>query len=304
MSTDRGNIIAFPGARAEIEPATLIIGAALSAEPETVTRLFGVNDRLPLNRLGEALRVLFGWPDAAAPWSFSVDGARIPGDRLVGEVLAEPGDHLVWGWGLWEHRLEVREAFARDRATPDVLCIGGSGHGPGAAAPGADVDVAALNLELTGAESAARILAGARPEVADLVERAGAVEFVPLLQALDLRRETDCEPAAAALMRSLPRENPVDDAAGRDAAWVSLLCLAALVDDDARHDIATHTMDRLAWCRDDGYRLGGEDVEALCADTLEVLRRVRVLGPDRLPADARLELLREALRRQRVASPG
>lgn len=300
MPTDTDNVVAFPGIRVAHEPATLIIGAALSMEPVSVTRTFGVNDSLTMHELGDALCRLFGWSTRdAAPQRFLVDGTVVPPDWRVGEVLTEPKDCLTWTWGLWEHNLEVREAFARDEATPDVLCIGGSGSVDGADALGGtgEVDIAAINADLTGEDTMARTLSGAHEEVSELIERCGAVEFVPLLQALDLRRETCVGPTESAFMRSLPGESAEDNAAGRDAAWVTLLCAAALVDDDVRHDIATHTMDRLMWCREDGFPLSGEDIDELCADTLGALQDVGALGDNPQPTDIRLDLLRESLRR-------
>ncbi|WP_448851798.1 hypothetical protein [Corynebacterium sp. 335C] len=339
MPTDSDNVIAFPGVRVAQEPATLVIGATLLGEPETVVRTFGINDRLPVRRLGAALRRMFGWPDDEPPSRFTLGapGAdpapEVPPDWLIGEVLVEPGDVLTWHWGLWTHRLRVREAFLRDDATPDVLCIAASGTidgadalgpdageaepGPGTAispagpdAPSvrrasrgmvmrssAEVDIAAINRDLTGSESIARTLGTARRDLVDLIERAGAHEFVPLLQALDLRRESDLAPAAARTMRALPAEDPESDPAGHDAGLLQLLCLSALADDDVRRDIASHTMDRLGWRRRDGLPLSGEDVEELCPATWTALRAAGITGSDRVAPVTRLDLLREALRR-------
>ncbi|MBV7294415.1 hypothetical protein KRX51_00555 [Corynebacterium sp. TAE3-ERU12] len=297
MPTDTDNVIAFPGVRVASEPATLIIGAHINADPNTVTRVFGVNDQLSLAEFAEALRVLFGWPDAHAASHFLVGGVKLPPHWRIGEVLVHPGDQLVWEWGLWQHMMDVREAFARDHATPDVLLIGGTGLVPGAGGDADDIDIPAINAELTGAESMSHILAGTRDEVVDLIDRAGALEFIPLLQALDLRRPSGCAPEMVAAMRALPVETAVDDAAGRDAAWVTILGLAALLNEELRHDVATHTMDRLMWCREDGYPLSGEEIDDLCAGTLQVLADVGVVGENALPADTRLGLLREALRR-------
>lgn len=301
MSTDTDNVIAFPGTRVAQEPATLIIGAVLTMEPASVTRTFGVNDTLTMHQLGEALCRLFGWRDGdRAPQRFlDDDGRSVPPDWMIGDVLMEPKDAVTWSWGLWEHRLEVREAFARDEATPDVLCIGGSGLIDQADELGSsgEVDIASINADLTGEETMAKTLSAAHVEVSDLIERSGAVEFVPLLQALDLRRETCVGPAESAFMRAMPTESAAENSAGRDAAWVTLLCAAALVDDSVRHDISTHTMDRLMWCREDGFPLSGEDIEELCSDTMGALQDIGVLGDNLQPTDIRLDLLRETLRR-------
>ena len=311
MSPEPDNVIAFPGVRvAAAEPATLVIGAVLTEEPQVVHRQFGINDQLSLAQLSDALRIMFGWPGESAPVRFTLrDGGTVPTDTMIGDVLQDPGDTLTWHWGLWDHRLDVREAFARDEATPDALCIGGSGtiDGVWRARPGEPPgpprtdgpDIAAINEELTGEQSIQRTLASAREDVVDLIERSGVFEFVPLLQALDLRRETGCgiTAADAARMRALPVEDPVEDAAGNDAALATLLCLAALTDDDIRHDVTTHVMDSLGWRSDEGLPLTGEDVEALCAGTMVVLSAAGIVGDDAVPPIERLDLLREALRR-------
>lgn len=331
MSTDTDNVIAFPGVRVAAEPATLIIGAVLTEEPQVVHRQFGINDRLTLRELSDALRVMFGWPGESAPTKFTLDGAdgddagtdarnadaevTVSLDTVIGDVLQDVGDTLTWHWGLWDHRLDVREAFARDDATPDALCIGGSGtidglwRGGRVANVAAPVDsdsdelpdgpdIAAINELLTGEQSIRNTLSTARDDVVDLIERSGVFEFVPLLQALDLRRPPGCTCVAddCLRMRALPAEDP-DDAAGRDAALATLLCLSALTDEDIRHDVTSHVMDVLGWVADDGTPLTGEDVEELCADTWAVLEDVGVVGEDQVGVVDKLDMLREALRR-------
>ena len=355
MSTDTDNVIAFPGVRVAAEPATLIIGAVLAEEPQVVHRQFGINDRLTLRELSDALRVMFGWPGESAPTTFTLEGStglagapgfdagmsvNVPLDTVIGDVLQDVGDTLTWHWGLWDHRLDVREAFARDEATPDALCIGGSGTidglwrggrvanvaGPGGAGrgtgqggdgdagaaagdprggnagnPGSAAggpDIAAINELLTGEQSIRNTLATARDDVVDLIERSGVFEFVPLLQALDLRRNPGCACIAddCDRMRDLPAED-ADDHAGRDAALATLLCLSALTDQDIRHDVTSHVMDALGWVADDGTPLTGEDVEELCSTTWAVLEEVGVVGDEQVGVVEKLDLLREALRR-------
>lgn len=309
MSTDTDNVIAFPGVRVAAEPATLIIGAVLSEAPEVVHRQFGVNDRLTLRELSDALRIMFGWPGESAPTTFTVDGlggagtsANVTLDTLIGDVLQDVGDTLTWHWGLWDHRLDVREAFARDEATPNALCIGGSGtidgvwRGGRVAGTGAP-DIAAINELLTGEQSIRNTLATARDDVVDLIERSGVFEFVPLLQALDLRRHPGgtCAADDCRRMRALPAEAP--GTAGHDAALATLLCLAALTDEDIRHDVTSHVLDSLGWVADDGTPLTGEDVENLCSATWGVLEDIGIVGDAQVGVVEKLDLLREALRR-------
>ncbi len=343
MSAETNNLIAFPGVRLEAEPATLIISAVLAEEPLTVKRQFGVNDQLTMAELGRVLCVLFGWKGEAAPTRFTLRGLQepellgargttlptnmpamnvtVPADAKIAEVLQEPGDKVAWYWGLWEHRLQVREAFARDEATPDALCIGGSGNiaslwrnvpydeyvGGGLIEPNyiersdAEVDIAAINQELTGEESIQETLAAARPDVADVIERSGVYEFVPLLQALDLQRETGGGGAPGAeipepmeWMRALPAECSEEDPAGHDAAIVTLLCLAAMTTEEVRWDVSEHVMESLGWVADDGTPLSGADIDGLCPATWEVLEACNLFE---ISPVERLDLLREALRR-------
>nr|WP_084827945.1 hypothetical protein [Corynebacterium xerosis] len=120
---------------------------------------------------------------------------------------------------------------------------GGNAGNPGSAAGGPDI--AAINELLTGEQSIRNTLATARDDVVDLIERSGVFEFVPLLQALDLRRNPGCACIAddCDRMRVLPAED-ADDHAGRDAALATLLCLSALTDQDIRHDSP-----RTSWMR-------------------------------------------------------
>nr|WP_240394147.1 hypothetical protein [Corynebacterium lactis] len=220
---------------------------------------------------------------------------------------AAPGDKLLWQWGLWTHTLQVREAFARDGSTPDALCIGGSGtvHALGDTSADDNIDIAAINEELTGRDSIQTTLAATRADVVDVIERSGVFEFIPLLQALDLHRS---EPGAVEFsgpegsdvvkrLRALPLERARDDAAGHDAALVNLLCLAALTSDELRHDVAAHVMEQLGWVGDDGMPLSGEDVEALCPASWGEMCDLGLCGEHALAPVARLDLLREALRK-------
>lgn len=351
MASKTDNVIAFPGVRVAAEPATLVIGATLEAEPRSVHRVFGINDQLSLGELSRALAVIFGWrgnvptkfqvlaTQVESPASLGAQGVRVgrgshgssgghglpgspvaravrarapqyldvPDSTTIAEVLQVPGDKILWQWGLWTHTLQVREAFARDDATPDALCIGGSGtvHALGDLDGEDTIDIAAINEELTGRDSIQTTLAATRADVVDVIERSGVFEFVPLLQALDLHRT---EPAAVELggaegddvvkrLRALPLEDTEDDPAGHDAALVNMLCLAALTSDELRHDVAAHVMESLGWVGDDGAPLSGEDIEHLCPRSWEEMCELGLCGEYALPPVARLDLLRETLRR-------
>lgn len=327
MAAQTDNIVAFPGVRVASEPATLIIGASLEEEPCSAHRVFGINDQMDLRSLSRVLAIIFGWGDESVPMKFHLPGSAVqaatqlgtggkgtvvgevdvPLSTTIAEVLQGPGDTLIWQWGLWEHTLQVREAFARDDSTPDALCIGGSGaiHALGDIDAEEAVDIAAINRELTGRDSIKNTLATARADVVDIIERSGVFEFVPLLQALDLQRP---EPTALELtgeagesvvrrLRAIPVEDAEEDPAGHDAALVELLCLAALTSDELRYDVAAHVMERLGWEGDDGTPLSGEDVEELATASWSEMCELGLAGADALSPVARLDLLREALRR-------
>ncbi|MDO5030343.1 MAG: hypothetical protein Q4E11_07130 [Corynebacterium sp.] len=333
MAAKTDNVVAFPGVRVAAEPATLIIGASLEEEPTSVHRVFGVNDQLDLRQLSHLLAVIFGWGEERVPTKFQLPGSEVeaaaqfdankpsaidvetfadtavdvPQSTKIAEVLQDPGDILIWQWGLWKHVLQVREAFARDEATPDALCIGGSGtiHALGDTEAPESVDIAAINRELTGRDSIQNTLSTTRADVVDIIERSGVFEFVPLLQALDLQKS---EPTTLALtdreaqgvvkrLRALPMEGAEEDPAGHDAALVELLCLAALTSDELRHDVAEHVMERLGWQADDGTPLTGEDIEELASASWAEMCALGLAGDDALSPVERLDLLREALRR-------
>lgn len=331
MAAKTDNVIAFPGVRVAAEPATLIIGASLEEEPRSVHRVFGVNDQLDLKALSRVLAIVFGWEEReglSVPTKFQLPGSAveaatrlavgkatrpdatpnvdIPLATTIAEVLQAPGDTLIWQWGLWTHVLQVREAFARDDATPDALCIGGSGTIRALGdAEAEEVDIAAINRELTGRDSIQNTLAATRSDVVDIIEASGVFEFVPLLQALDLHRSGPTElelngevgESVVKRLRALPLESAADNPAGHAAALVEMLCLAALTSDDLRHDVASHVMERLGWEGDDGLPLSGEDVEELAAESWAEMCALGLAGEDALSPVARLDLLREALRR-------
>ncbi|MCQ9127482.1 plasmid pRiA4b ORF-3 family protein [Corynebacterium amycolatum] len=327
MAAQTDNVVAFPGVRVATEPATLIIGASLEEEPCSAHRVFGVNDQMDLRSLSRVLAVIFGWGDESVPTKFHLPGSAVesvaqlvtggrpaaggvvdvPLSTTVAEVLQSPGDTLIWQWGLWEHTLQVREAFARDEATPNALCIGGSGsiRALGDVDAEEPVDIAAINRELTGRDSIQNTLAAARADVVDIIERSGVFEFVPLLQALDLQRSEstaleltgEAGESVVKRLRALPIEDAEKDPAGHDAALVELLCLAALTSDELRHDVAAHVMERLGWESDEGIPLSGEDVEELAAASWAEMSALGLAGEDVLSPVERLDLLREALRR-------
>lgn len=321
MPTETDNVIAFPGVSVAAEPATLIVGASLTEDVISVHRTIGINDQLTMAELAEVLRIVFGW-SGSEPMKFTIASASFDepetvlsmGTRVC-EVLTAPGDRLEWQWGLWLHELQVCEAFARDNATPDALCIGGSGT---IAALGdneapAFVDIAAINAELTGQKSIQATLNSVRSDIAEFIDRSGVFEFVPLLQALDLTRVPDTSLVANGTggaggtsfaqrrllqqLRSLPLEQASVDPAGHDAALANLLCLAALADDDVRHDVTVNVMDELGWVNDDGSPLSGTDIEQLCPATWKIVVDLGLAGENLAPPVQRLEMLREVCRK-------
>lgn len=326
MPTETDNVIAFPGVRVAAEPATLIVGASLTEDVMSVHRTIGINDQLTLGELSHVLSVVFGW-SGSEPMKFTIPAESfdqpetlLPMETRVCEVLTAPGDCIEWQWGLWLHELQVREAFARDDATPDALCIGGSGTIAALGDTDAPMylDIAAINAELTGQQSIQETLRSVRSDIAEFIERSGVFEFVPLLQALDLSRapgtslvvngagsagsgvarETSfTQRRLVRQLRSLPVEDAATDPAGRDAALANLLCLAALADDDIRHDVTMHVMAELGWVRDDGVPLSGPDIEELCPATWDILIDLGLVGDELAPPVERLEMLREVFRK-------
>ncbi len=178
--------------------------------------------------------------------------------------------------------LTTAGAMTRDEHTPDAVCLagefipefrqepGGQGRTPapnalvfaGATGDGAggaagvdiprDVDLAAVNVALTGEETVEQILAGLAPELRELLLDGDLYEFTPLLQALDLGRPAQVPDSARAVLDGIPAEtSPL----GRAAAWSRIVALSTLSDRVTADEISEMLMSAL------GFTLADADID-------------------------------------------
>ena len=297
--TPTSSTTADPVAR---EPATLVLSVYQSGADDAQYRIIGINDALPITTLytvldtcfecnGDANWALHPTPAAHATTTTPTNTTDTTGQRFLHELLAAPPDAV----DLTRHQqgtppgdtlhfhLEVAECFLRDHGPPDALCVGGDEH----------VDLDSINAALTGAATTQHILAATRPVIRSAIERSGIFDFVPLLQALDLDRDTHVDPDTWVLCRSLPAEK---DPAARDAAVAEILAQAALVDGPLRADIVETMMAAIGWVADDGTELTLADIDDLAHDTLHILDTLGITGDNQLSSLERLELCRAIIR--------
>lgn len=312
----RNNVIAFPGVRADLDPATLIISAAIR-NSSGIYRQIGINNQLTIAELSHVLQVAFdtepSTPTAAdLPRAVLVDDMQVDDDAQIGEVFPDTDMSGVWHWGPHHAELFVSDSIPRDGATPDALCVGGAGMLTGTLSGTLDdlayadldaaPDIAEINANLTGERTIRSVLDSTRTEVRDLISRSGIFDFIPLLQALDLRRESDIAPELAHECAELPLED-ASDQAGRDAAFINMLCFAALTDENHRAEITEYAMAALGWVEDDGSPIRQQAIDALCPHTLQKLTDLGCIGPEPAAAVDRVAMLREVFRNPELDSP-
>ncbi|OLT55727.1 hypothetical protein BJF89_14655 [Corynebacterium sp. CNJ-954] len=178
--------------------------------------------------------------------------------------------------------LTTAGAMTRDEHTPDAVClagefipesrrepdgdgrtvalkalafVGSTGDGAGGVEIPRDVDLAAVNVALTGEETVEQILAGLAPELRELLLDGDLYEFTPLLQALDLGRPAQVQDSARAVLDGVPAETtPL----GRAAAWSRIVALSTLSDRATADEISEMLMAALGFTRADaGIAPGG-----------------------------------------------
>ena len=307
------------------EAASLVLSVHQSGGEGPQYRIIGINDALHVTDFFTVLDTCFGC-DGDAEWTVrGGDGAGgeredIVGDQSLYELLNAPGDTLdvtrrqrsdadanagdtnvgeastgdanvgegsvdknVDDHDDLHFHIDVAECYLRDHGTPDALCVGGDEH--------ADLD--SINAELTGAATTQHILHATKPTIRSAIERSGIFDFIPLLQALDLGRETNVDADTLALCRCLPKEK---DPAGRDAAVAEIMAQAALVEGPLRADIIETMMEAIGWVADDGSELKLPEIDHLASETLQAFERIGLTGDQRLSSLERLELCRAIIR--------
>jgi len=174
-------------------------------------------------------------------------------------------------------------AMPRDDHTPDAVCLAG-GFAPDGDAPAdpesfpvpgmvdhpvglpRDVDLAAVNVALTGEETVAEILGELNPELRALLLGGDLYEFTPLLQALDLGRPAQVGEATRRVLENFPAETtPV----GRAAAWSRVVALSTLSDRETADEVTAMLMAALGASGDHGScdPLSAEEIRDLSRES-------------------------------------
>lgn len=285
------NVISLASARAQRSgnrgpERTLLIQASNIQAEQEVHRHIGLDASMTLTELRKVLDIAFG-VGGGSPWFFIDEGGhKLDRSSCVGHVLNQDGT-IVYVWGLWHFELHCLEIYPRDNGTPRALCIGGSGGFT------IDFDQAAINAELTGTDTIRSVLSHVRPEVIDLVDRTGVFDFIPLLQALELHRDTLIDAPTTRACRALPREHSAE---ASDAFWSCILALSCLGDQQLFNEVITSTMSTLGWVADDGSPLGAADITASCVDSLSALEELGAYGEHLTAPVDRLDIYRVLLR--------
>ncbi|MBP3088343.1 hypothetical protein EML15_04170 [Corynebacterium sp. sy017] len=277
--------------RARTTPAqahTAIICATLSTAQADMYRSVGVNDAMSLEQLHNVINICFGIEQKNTPWKFCDQDDRVLSrEKSVHDVLGQQQSRIDYYWGLWRIGIEYVDSFARDRGTPQALCIGGSGA---LEVTNGDFDPSVINAKLTGDDVINRILSMIHPEAAQVIKRSGMYDFVPLLQAIDLHSPA---PQQQIVRKDLPLEC---DPQARDAYWATLLGLLCLSDEKLIDAVVESLMEALGW----GYASAAE-IRVLCQESLSYLDELGAYGTDAVSLVDRIDIYRELLRRPSVS---
>lgn len=272
--------------RGQPDNRTLLLRCATMRADEEILRHIGVSADSTLDDLRRVLEIAFAVPSVDSPSRFTllIDApSRLPSATHLSEYLRAPGDAIYFHWGLWRFTLDLLDIYPRDAATPDALCVAGAGD-----FGEVSFDMSAINAQLIGSDAIDSVLASARAEVVDVVERSESMDFVPLLQALDLTRETDLAPDTPETLASLPRER---DPRARDAFWATVLALSCLADEHTTDAVVEATMEAL------GHGASAAEAREACAGSLVRLASVGGYGAGAGSAVDKLEIYRALLRR-------
>lgn len=274
-----------PAPRRERDAQTVIVNAILSSGQEDIQRHIGINDSKTLEDLRSVLDICFGFTKEPAPWTFT--GVDSPHDKLneadaIYFHLSVPGDKIQYRYGLWNIAVEVVDSIVRDDSTPQAVCIGGYGD-----MPDGPFHTSAVNERITAVAGDLNVLAHVRPEVAELIERSGVYDFVPLLQALGLSKPRQAE--VTENLANLPVEKKRQS---RDAFWAMVLSLACMSDEELTDSVAVSLMSAL------GYgELDIDDITSLCHESLGVVESLGCYGDEPRCAVERIDIYRELLRK-------
>ena len=134
---------------------------------------------------------------------------------------------------------------------------------------------------MTGPDAIDQVLAEVNPEVGALIRRSGVTDLVPLLQAVDVRRECTVDAQVRARLEQLPLES---EPRRREAFWACVLGLSCMGGPEMTDEIAGVLFDALGDSGQSGQTNQSTKPRQLCADSLSVLAQcVAAVAPvDRL----------------------
>lgn len=281
------------------QPSTVILRSSNLQADREVHRHIGINADLHLNDLHRVIDTCFELPGAgegedSEPWYFSLPGKdnseseQLDRARRIRDYLGEPGQQLLYHWGLWRITIETIDSYPRDAGTPQALCVGGSGG-----FDDADFNPSIINARLTGKDTIRRVLSHAVPNIRRIIERTRLFDFVALLQAIDLSRDVSLTPEAEKICRQLPLET---EPRSIDAFWSTILGLSCLSGDELGDEVTETTMAALGWGCPQGGKLAGPAIRELCRDSLQALSSIGAYRSDALSVVDRLDIYRRLLR--------
>ena len=283
---------------------TVIVRASLVRDDYEIHRHIGVSESLTLAELADVLVTCFDLRDEQTPWHFTTTGrlpttsraepsraetSRVDPQHLVGEYLGSEHAGVNFHWGLWVFQLQTVETYPRDKETPVALCVGGSGS-----FLGSKFDLTAINAQLTGPDAIDQVLAEVNPEVGALIRRSGVTDLVPLLQAIDVRRDCTVDAQVRARLEQLPLET---EPRRREAFWACVLGLSCMGGPEMTDEIAGVLFAALGDSGQSGQTGQSVKPRQLCADSLSVLAQCVA---EVAPVD-RLDLYRVLLRGESAA---
>lgn len=272
-----------PAPRRERDAQTVILNAILSIGQEDVQRHIGINDSKTLDDLHSVLDICFNFTKEPSPWKFIAEETLNEADPIYFH-LSVPGESIRYRYGLWTISVSVVDSIVRDDSTPQAVCIGGDGD-----MPDEPFSTSKINEQITAVSGDLNVLEHVRGEVAELIERSGVYDFLPLLQALGLSKPSQVEVEDVQRLRDLPVE---ENRQARDSFWVMILSLACMGEDELTDAVAVSLMSSL------GYgELDIEDITGLCAESLAVVESMGCYGEDPRSAVDRIDVYRELLRK-------
>lgn len=277
------------------QPSTVILRTSNLQADREVHRHIGINADLHLNDLHRVIDTCFELPgagegDDSEPWYFSLgtEAEQLDRTHRIRTYLGEPGQQLLYHWGLWSITIETIDNYPRDTGTPQALCVGGSGG-----FSDGDFNPSIINARLTGKDTIRRVLSQAVPNIRRIIERTRLFDFVALLQAIDLSREVSIAPEAEKICCQLPLET---EPRSIDAFWSTILGLSCLSGDELGDEVTETTMAALGWGSPEGGKLAGPDIRELCSDSLQALSSIGAYRSDALSMVDRLDIYRRLLR--------